>query len=205
MDIKVFNGKNIPSYILNNCANIETVEISSNVTSIGYGAFGMCKSLQSITLPFIGSGSIDYDTHFGYIFGANSYTNNSSVVPSTLKTVIITNATTIADYAFYGCNTLEYIELNNGITSIGDCAFEAFGTDYNNVSIVIPDTVVYMGADVFVDCTASVYYKHTSAPDSWTEDWRGPNMIMEYWYSETQPTSNRDMYWHYVDGVITPW
>ena len=51
-----------------------TIIIPDSVTEICKGAFLKCSSLESITLPFIGSGS--YYKHFGYIFGAYNYNDN---------------------------------------------------------------------------------------------------------------------------------
>ena len=51
------------------------------------------------------------------------YSNNSSYVPSSLKTVVITGGTSIGDYAFVWCSRLTSITIGNGVTSIGRYAF----------------------------------------------------------------------------------
>ncbi len=104
------------------CSSLTSIEIPSGVTSIGYNAFYGCDSLESITLPFVGDGS--YETHFGYFFGAEGYFGNAEYVPESLKTVVITGGTEIAQYAFYGCSSLTSIVIPDSVTSIGDYAFE---------------------------------------------------------------------------------
>ena len=104
-----------------NCTSLESVTIPDSVTSIGRSAFAGCTSLESITIPFVGDGD-DY-THFGYIFGAFSYSNNSTEVPKTLKNVIITGGKSIDDYAFLLCDSLTSITIPDSVTKIGISAF----------------------------------------------------------------------------------
>ena len=112
----------IGNYTFNGCSGLTSIEIPNSITSIGESAFLGCSSLTSITLPFVGNGSDQ--THFGYIFGANSYYDNSSYVPTSLKEVIITTGDTLDDYAFYNCNNVTHIELPNSLINIGSHAFE---------------------------------------------------------------------------------
>ena len=104
--------------------NVTKITIPNSVTSIGKSAFYGCSSLESITLPFVG-GTLNgtSNTHFGYIFGASSYSSNSSSVPTSLKEVIITGGTSIGDYAFSNCSSLTSVTIPNSVTSIGSDAF----------------------------------------------------------------------------------
>jgi hypothetical protein len=73
------------------CLNLMSIEIPDSVTSIGKFAFYYCTSLKSITLPFVGATKDGTtNTHFGYIFGADTYENNNSDVPNSLTTVKVT-------------------------------------------------------------------------------------------------------------------
>ena len=87
------------------CGSLTSIVIPDSVTSIGHGAFNGCSSLESITLPFVGAElNGTSNTHFGYIFGASSYSYNSEYVPSSLKEVIITNEQKIDGNAFFDCH-----------------------------------------------------------------------------------------------------
>ena len=106
------------------CNSLKSITIPNSVTSIGQNAFYGCSSLESITLPFVGK-TLDgtEKTHFGYLFGASTDANNSFYVPSSLKKVIITGGTSIDDSAFSNCNSLESIIISNSVKYIGEYAF----------------------------------------------------------------------------------
>ena len=131
---------------------IISVIIPNSVTKIGKGAFENCSSLTSITLPFVGE-SLEGtgNTHFGYIFGASSYSYNDDYVPSSLKEVIITGCSSIDSDAFYNCYSLTSIVIPNSVTSIGDYAFSGCSL---LTSITIPNSVTSLGDSAFSGCSS---------------------------------------------------
>ena len=131
------------------CSSLTSVTIPDSVTSIGSSAFSGCNSLTSITVPFVGFGGSS-NTHFGYIFGASSYSDNSRYVPSSLKEVIITGGTSIGSSAFYGCSSLTSITIPDSVTSIGSSAFRGCS---GLTSITIPDSVTSIGSSAFRGCS----------------------------------------------------
>ncbi|MCH5143430.1 MAG: leucine-rich repeat protein, partial [Clostridiales bacterium] len=148
----IAGGSSIGSYAFYNCASIESIKVPDSVTSIGLGAFEGCTSLKSIILPFVGATKDGKtNTHFGYIFGASSYSENSTYVLSSLKTVILTGGTFINEWAFVNCESLESVEIPDSVTSISDGAFH-FCTSLK--SIYIPDSTTFIGHSAFQYCTS---------------------------------------------------
>ena len=140
----------IGSSAFSSCSGLTSITIPGSVTSIGSSAFLGCNRLISITIPFVGSGGSS-NNHFGYIFGASSYSNNSSYVPSALKEVVITSGISIGDNAFYNCSGLTSITIPDSVTSIGSSAFSSCS---GLTSITIPDSVTSIGERAFSDCSS---------------------------------------------------
>lgn len=132
------------------CESLTSVTIPDSVTYIGFWSFEGCINLEKITLPFIGAElDGDVDTHFGYIFAAETPVDHADYLPSSLKEVIITKATSIGEAAFYYCDSITSITLPDSVTSIGD---RAFGWCENLTSITIPDGVTSIGEETFIGC-----------------------------------------------------
>ena len=164
----------IYQYAFSSCYNLTSVVIGDSVTSIGNSAFRGCSRLTSITIPFVGAtkGGTS-DTHFGYIFGASSYSYNVDYVPTSLKKVTVTggnilyrafyncssltsieipdSVTSIGDYAFYSCSSLKSVVIGYSVTSIGNCAFENCSS---LKSVVIGYSVTSIGDHAFSKCSS---------------------------------------------------
>ena len=106
-----------------------------SVTSIGYGAFGGCTGLTSITIPNSIT-SIGEKAFYGCA-GLTSITIPNSV-------------TSIGNYAFYDCYGLTNIEIPNSVTNIGERAF--YGCT-GLTSVTIPNSVTSIGYAAFGGCT----------------------------------------------------
>jgi hypothetical protein len=131
------------------CTGLTSITVPDSVTSIGLGAFEGCVNLSSITVPYAGNlfGATS-NAHFGYIFGASSYGNQNSYIPSSLKTVVVRKEY-IREYTFYGCGGLTNITLPSGTASIGRSAFDGCGGLTN---ITIPSGVTNIGEYAFQNC-----------------------------------------------------
>lgn len=154
------------------------LSIPSSVTSISRNALNGCSNLNTLTVPFVGSGSGSY-SHFGYIFGASGYSSNSSYIPSSLTTVIITGGSEIGDYAFYNCR--------------------------NITRIVIPSTVYSIGSNAFYGCNSLGYVFYDGEESAWNGISGYDNVTATvYYYSENQNYDGN--YWHYDEyGMPVTW
>lgn len=154
------------------------LSIPSSVTSISRNALNGCSNLNTLTVPFVGSGDGSY-SHFGYIFGASDYSYNSNYVPSSLSTVIITGGSEIAANAFYNCR---YI-----------------------TSIVIPSTVYSIGSNAFYGCNSLGYVFYAGEESAWNGISGYDNVTATvYYYSENQIYDGN--YWHYDEyGMPVTW
>ena len=218
--------KTIGQYAFNECEELTSFVVPDSVTSIGRYAFMGCVKLESITLPFLGNTSSS-NRFFGYIFGANSYSQNSNYVPSSLEEVILSNAcTSIPDYAFYGCSNitsitipdsvnqignyafagcsvLSSVAIGNGVTSIGNYAFQ---NCTSLVSVIIPINVQSIGQYSFEGCASleGVYY--CGLPFDLSIGSNNSKLLSTiYYYSASEPTDASYNYWHYVNGLPTIW
>ena len=190
-----------------NCSGLTSITIPDGVTSIGSGAFSGCDGLTSIAIPFVGSGG-NSNTHFGYIFGASSFSDNSSCVPSFLKEVTITGGTSIRSSAFYNCNGLTSITIPDSVTSIGSSAFSSCS---GLTSITIPNSVTSIGSSTFSGCsgleritipfvggsikTASDTYQYPFGYIFGTSSYTGGVRIQQYYYGNSTSSTTGSYYY----------
>ena len=130
----------ITAWAFSNQTSIQSIEIPSSVTELGYACFLKCTSLESLTLPFVGASANATGTssHFGYMFGykeqSSSYISNYHLqesgtyyrfdIPESLHTVIITGSR-IGDYAFQSCEYIKEIVIEDNVRTIGAYAFQS--------------------------------------------------------------------------------
>ena len=185
--------KTIRDYAFDRCSLITSIYIPSSVTSIGFGAFDGCSSLEKYEAPYIGGNP--NDSYLGYVFAADGYANNETAVPQSLKTVTIIgdvcqiipknsfyhcfsvvsvnlseSIKTIGESAFDSCTSLKQIDILDGVETIGDRAFR-YNTNLETVNIgksvnnlgYLPFTQCESLTEVNVDDENEVYASYLGA------------------------------------------
>ena len=163
---------------------VQKVQLPSTLTTIHYGAFQNCTALKQITLPesmtFIEGGAFQNCSVLSSILvpqnvtylGASAFSGCTSLTSATLPEAI----TRISSGLFENCSSLTTVQASSALTSIGSRAFaetsalssftfpqtltavgeESF-TGSGIVTANLPQSVTYLGAGAFADCTKLVY------------------------------------------------
>lgn len=169
---------------------VQKVQLPSTLTTIRYGAFQNCTALKQITLPksmtFIEGGAFQNCSALSSILvpqnvtylGASAFSGCTSLTSATLPQAI----TRISSGLFENCSSLTTVQASSALTSIGSRAFaetsalssftfpqtltavgaESF-TGSGIVNANLPQSVTYLGAGAFADCTKLVYAQMPAA------------------------------------------
>lgn len=169
---------------------VQKVQLPSTLTTIHYGAFQNCTALKQITLPesmtFIEGGAFQNCSVLSSILvpqnvtylGASAFSGCTSLTSATLPQAI----TRISSGLFENCSSLTTVQASSALTSIGSRAFaetsalssftfpqtltavgaESF-TGSGIVTANLPQSVTYLGAGAFADCTKLVYAQVSAA------------------------------------------
>lgn len=124
--------------------SLTSINIPANVTSIGKAALGDCYELTSI---IVAKENRVYDSRNDC--NAIIETNSNTLVHGCKNTVIPSSVTSIGDYAFASCYGLTSINIPSNVTSIGEWAFHNCGLK----SINIPSNVTTIGNRAFSMCS----------------------------------------------------
>ena len=128
------------------CKNLKKVTLPDRATEIPYGAFMNCTALEEVV-----SLGANVETIADHAF-QNCVALKKITCPSSLKSIGVET--------FSGCTGLMEAQLNEGLGTIGDRAFERAGfggktstqaTVYG--TITIPSTVYSIGTSAFSGCT----------------------------------------------------
>ena len=169
--------KNVCLQAFMNCGSLTTVHIPSTVDYIDSSAFRACYSLQTV--------DIDED-NLHYVFDANAiYSKDKTTLIMVMK-------------GFSGIFVIP--------DSVTVVSYECFATCDDLTGIVVPVNVTEFKSSIGLDLDA-IYYEGTKEQFDLIV---GAQFVRRYnddellYYSESSP-SGEGSYWHYVDGVPTPW
>jgi hypothetical protein len=97
--IQISNRIELGNEVYKNCQNVTSIQ--SNATVYGEDVFVGCQAVTDLTINFIGADSENPKT-LDYLFGT---------IPTTLKTITVTNAATFAENTFANLSGVTSIEL----------------------------------------------------------------------------------------------
>lgn len=141
-----------------NCTSITEITVPNSVTLMGEKVFLNCSRLAKLTLPFVGRTRTDTRYYyFGYIFGGittDSGTINLNV-PSSLKTVHITDDEELENQAFWSCTSIQEMIFTNTTT----LKTSTFGCCSGLKTISFSSDVLFedIKSDSFYQCNVSTF------------------------------------------------
>ena len=142
------NVTTLGQYVFQECREFTSLTLPSSITEIGEGAFEGCSGLTSLTLPASISEIGDF-----------AFSDCSGLTSLNLPDGI----TSISDYAFSGCSGLTSLNLPASISEIGDFAF----SDCSGLtSLTLPDGITEIGEYAFYQCSGltSIYVYAEKVP-----------------------------------------
>lgn len=112
----------LDEHALDSCAALTRLEFDEGLIAIGFGALQGCDGLRNLKLPFVGDGK--ENPYLGYVFGASVPDFAKGYYPPYLTEIeLLASCDALGNYAFFECETLTGVTMNEGIQSIGARAF----------------------------------------------------------------------------------
>ena len=151
------NVINIDEYAFSSCNSLTNVTIQNGTKSIGIFAFSGCRNLNNITLPdsvvSIGDNAFQYtglyndDSEWEVLYIGNHLIKANTNISGDYN--IKPGTKTIADCAFYYCDSLTEITIPDSVVSIGNHVFELCS---GLTEMTIPESVTNIGDYAFQSC-----------------------------------------------------
>ena len=178
------------------CVSLAEITIPDSVTSIGYEAFSNCHNLKTINIPntvqsigpstFNGCDSLQYNEFDNALYLGNDENKYLWLIKAKSTDItsckINSNCKYVYYNAFYGCNSLNYINIPNSVTTIENNAFSGCNLAYIN----IPKSVIYIGEKAINGLT--ILCEPASRPKGWYYNIYGYDYgtpLVNEWHSKT--------------------
>jgi hypothetical protein len=149
---------------------VAAFSIPGSVTTIGWGAFGNCIFLTSVTIPdsvtsIGGSAFLDCASLASVVIGNSVNAIGDSVFSGCTSLISVTipvGVTSIPSNTFFNCTSLTSVTIPDSVTSIWHAAFSGCSS---LTSVTIPDGVTSIGGNAFEGCSSLT---SVNIPDSVT-------------------------------------
>ena len=170
------NVTTLGNCVFQGCSGLTSLTLPAGITKIGSSAFSRCSGLTSLTLP---AGI----TEIGY----SAFAGCSGLTSLNLPAGI----TEISSGAFHGCSGLTSLNLPAGITSIGGGAFQGCS---GLTSLTLPASITSIGEGAFSGCSGltSIYVYAEKVPKIGSNSFEGVDAKKCTLYV---PMGTRDDYW----------
>lgn len=138
--------ESIGSFAFSNCRSLTTVNIDNSNIAIAENAFQECDAITSFVV-----GGKEYHTPAAYLEAVTEADPTPPGPEPVVNYVAPDGTTTIDEFAFQDCETLETVALPEGVTTIGASAFIGC---VNLKSVTLPSTLTTIGGNAFDGCTS---------------------------------------------------
>lgn len=166
------NAVSIGDYVFEFSKMLTSVELGNNVTTMGIGVFRYCESLTQLTIPNSVTSSVGSYFFEGCkslvevsIGNKVSSIENYAFQDSNVKRIYIgSGVKTMAQYAFYKCNSVEDVYISDLVTWCKlDFTYNESSPFYSNkanlylnnellTELKIPESITELGASQFSNC-----------------------------------------------------
>jgi hypothetical protein len=188
------------------CAQLTSLEIDFHLSTGAY-AFSEDTALAKVHIEGVGAGT--------YVFGDYAFSGDGLLADAYLPSSTVT---TYGNSAFKNCTLLtfrngSYFSVSPAVLGTSKGVFENC-TALTGVVLDGAYAATDLPANTFLGCTSltKVFFNSANAATMATAKaaYHGNgNLVLNsatwYLFADTQPATNPENYWHYVNGVPTVW